>query len=138
LPRPARRRAAEERVQPLPSSGSPLNPAHPAPQHPNLIHHPHTPPIHPAHPSPRLYIDWLAEAAGSSEPPLAPWRAAMYASTGANKREHPDDYRDRWDDAASAAEAAAQLAALEAAAAARARGGGAGTVQAAAAAAAAT
>ncbi|WIA31017.1 hypothetical protein OEZ86_001056 [Tetradesmus obliquus] len=58
------------------------------------------------------YNDWLAEAAGADVAKLPAWRAAMYASTGVNKRAHPDDYRDRWDDASSAAAAEAELAVL--------------------------
>ena len=38
----------------------------------------------------------------------------MYAATGASKRAHPDDYRDRWDDADSLAAATADLSAREA------------------------
>ena len=45
--------------------------------------------------------------------PIAPWRPAMYAATGAMKRSHPEDYRDRWEDAASLAAAREQLADME-------------------------
>lgn len=38
------------------------------------------------------YNDWLAEIAGVDK--LAGWRPAMYASNAANKRAHPEDYRD--------------------------------------------
>jgi hypothetical protein len=92
-------------------------------------------PANPAPPGPappaRRYAQWLAEAAGG-EAPLPQWRPAMYASTGANKRLHPDDYRDRWDDAESLAVAQADLARLE-----RLAVAGSGTAAAAAAAAAA-
>lgn len=33
----------------------------------------------------------------------------MYASTGTNKRAHPDDYRDNWDDAESLEQATAEV-----------------------------
>ncbi|GBF91344.1 hypothetical protein Rsub_03664 [Raphidocelis subcapitata] len=61
------------------------------------------------------YADWLLDAAGSEGPRCAPWRAAMYKHTGESKRAHPEDYRDRWGDAAAAAEAAGELAGWEAA-----------------------
>lgn len=76
-------------------------------------------PHHPAPPRPapasREYNAWLAEAAGCPEAQLPPWRAAMYAATGASKRAHPEDYRDRWDDAASLAAATQHLREQEAA-----------------------
>lgn len=58
------------------------------------------------------YNEWLAAACGDDVSPLPSWRPAMYASTGLNKRLHPDDYRDRWDDADSAAQAEAEFAEL--------------------------
>ncbi|KAI8476836.1 MAG: FAD/NAD(P)-binding domain-containing protein [Monoraphidium minutum] len=39
------------------------------------------------------YNEWLADVAGPGAPRLPPWRAAMYAATGASKRSHPEDYR---------------------------------------------
>ena len=61
----------------------------------------------------REYNDWLVEVAATSAK-LPPWRASMYAANTANKRAHPDDYREHWDDEASLADAAHQMAQLEA------------------------
>lgn len=47
---------------------------------------------------------------------MKPWRAAMYSATGASKRAHPEDYRDRWEeeeDGGSLAAALEDLAAIE-------------------------
>jgi hypothetical protein len=77
----------------------------------------------------RRYNQWLTAAANgtpaadapaaadapqaAADDPIAPWRPAMYAATGAMKRSHPEDYRDRWEDAASLAAARAQMAEME-------------------------
>eukprot|EP00879_Flechtneria_rotunda_P030484 GHRR01033122.1.p1 GENE.GHRR01033122.1~~GHRR01033122.1.p1 ORF type:complete len:102 (+),score=33.34 GHRR01033122.1:417-722(+) len=59
------------------------------------------------------YNDWLAAAAGPHVPRLPEWRQRMYMHTGANKRSHPEDYRDRWEDQDVVAVAEKELSELE-------------------------
>jgi hypothetical protein len=49
------------------------------------------------------YMDELAELCGPDVVPYEPWRPAMYSFTGANKRAHPESYRDVWEFAEAAA-----------------------------------
>lgn len=52
------------------------------------------------------YDDWLVQAAGADVPPLSEtWRPAMYGASRVNRSSHPEDYRDRWEDAAVVAAA---------------------------------
>jgi hypothetical protein len=49
------------------------------------------------------YMDELARLCGPDVAAYEPWRPAMYSQTGANKRAHPESYRDVWAHAAEAA-----------------------------------